>query len=428
MKNLINRAAILFLFFWIAGIIQTAPLQGATPDRLPETDTAQYRVYHGKVVNRLSNAPLVYAEVTVAGENTATVTNSQGEFVIKIRKKSRAKNIVISHLGYKSLVVPLSALKLRRNLFRLEPVAIALNQVYIHPDPAYLIVKRMLENISKNYPQHANRMTAFYREFIKKRNHYVSLAEAVVGVYKAPYKGLGNDQVSIIRGRKGNNVKRMDTLLFKMQGGPATGLLLDIVKNPYVLLHTGMLQRYTFKLVNETKKGKHVFYVIRFNPVNKTDIPRYSGTLYIDAGTYALASADFTLSMDDPQAAARLFIKKKPRGAVVTPAYAHYIVNYREQNGLWYFNYAKGETRFKVKWDKRLFSSTYDVSFEMAVTDRENRQVSRFKPSERFRRNQIFAETVEAFSDKNYWGKYNYIEPNQSIESAIRKFKRKLKK
>jgi hypothetical protein len=271
-------------------------------------------------------------------------------------------------------------------------------------------------------------MTGFYREFIKKRNHYVSLSEAIVDIYKAPYKGLRNDQVHILKGRKGNNVKRMDTLLFKMQGGPATGLLLDVVKNPYVLMDTGMLQRYTFKLVNETKKGSHVFYVIRFDPVNKTGIPRYSGTLYIDTQTYALASADFSLNMNDPQAAAKLFIKKKPQGAVVTPTYAHYVVNFREQNGQWYYNYAKGEARFRIKWDKRLFSSAYGISFEMAITDRDSKPVTRFKPSERFKQNQIFAETVQAFSKNDYWGKYNYIEPNQSIESAIRKFKRILKK
>ena len=32
------------------------------------------------------------------------------------------------------------------------------------------------------------------------------------------------------------------------------------------------------------------------------------------------------------------------------------------------------------------------------------------------------------FSDPNFWGAYNVIEPEKSIESAIKKIKRQLKK
>ena len=398
------------------------------PSGSAEADTVLYKIYKGKVVDSKTNVPLVYAEVVVQGENTATITNSQGEFVIKVNRESKATHLVISHLGYKNLVVPLASLKSRHNILRAQQAAISLSQVFIHPSPADLIVKRALESIRTNYPGKPSQMTGFYREFIKKRRHYVSLSEAIVEIYKASYTSLSDDQVKIIRGRKGSNVKRMDTLLFKLRGGPSTGLLLDVIKNPFVLMNQNMLRYYRFSLVNEVKKNDKIYYVIHFEPIDKRGVPRYTGNFYIDAVSYALASADFSLNLDNPVAAARLFIKKKPAGVKVAPAYARYRVTYRQQNGKWYFQYAKGEVSFKVKWPKRLFSSVYTTSFEIAITDRQENHVVRFKPSERFRQNQVFAETVQAFSNKDYWGKYNYIEPNQSIESAIRKFKRILKK
>lgn len=428
MKNIITKTSGLILVLWIVSSVWANPIFASGTRNVTVADSTHYKTYRGKIVGKLNNSPLAYADITVEGENTSTVSNSHGEFVIKISKESKAENIVISHLGYKNLLVPLSGLKHRHNLLRVEPVAVVLNQVYIRPGPVDQIVRKVLENIGKNYPQKPYQMTGFYREFIKKRNHYVSLSEAVVGIYKASYKSLYNDQVRIIKGRKGSNVRRMDTLLFKLQGGPATGLMLDIIKNPYVLLNNDMLTHYKFNLVNEVKKDNHIYYVIHFEPISNTGVPLYSGKFYIDVNTYALASADFFLKLDNPAEAAKLFIKKKPFGAKVTPTSAHYIVNYHEQNGKWYFNYAKGEVAFKIKWKRHLFSSVYSTSFEMAITDREDQNVVRYKPSERFKQNQIFSEKVQAFSKKDYWGKYNYIEPNQSIASAIRKFRRILKK
>jgi len=39
----------------------------------------------------------------------------------------------------------------------------------------------------------------------------------------------------------------------------------------------------------------------------------------------------------------------------------------------------------------------------------------------------VFSEKVTAFTDSEFWGDYNVIEPDQSIESAIRRLSRKLK-
>ena len=38
-----------------------------------------------------------------------------------------------------------------------------------------------------------------------------------------------------------------------------------------------------------------------------------------------------------------------------------------------------------------------------------------------------FLKKSAAFTDPEFWGEYNVIEPDQSIESAIRRLSRKLK-
>ena len=39
-----------------------------------------------------------------------------------------------------------------------------------------------------------------------------------------------------------------------------------------------------------------------------------------------------------------------------------------------------------------------------------------------------FKTPVEAFDDDDFWGEYNYIKPDESIEVAIKKLNKKLKR
>jgi hypothetical protein len=221
------------------------------------------------------------------------------------------------------------------------------------------------------------------------------------------------------------DVKKMDTLLFKLQGGPNTTLLLDIVKNPYNLLSHDFLQSYDFSLNSITKINEKLHYVIEFKQKKDIDIPLYYGMLYVESNNLALTSAKFSLNLENEKEASRLFIKRKPSGVKVTPTSANYIVNYYESDGKWYFNYARGEINFKCNWKRKLFNTNYSAMTELAITDRKADNVVRFKSYEKFKQNQVMVEEISNFADKNFWGAHNTIEPDQSIESAIRKLKRK---
>jgi len=83
--------------------------------------------------------------------------------------------------------------------------------------------------------------------------------------------------------------------------------------------------------------------------------------------------------------------------------------------------------KFKVNWKKKLFNTNYTTMSELAITDRTDEEVIKFASRERVRPSDVFTEEVAAFADPDFWGDYNVIEPDQSIESAIRKLSRKLR-
>lgn len=394
-----------------------------------DSDTLSYRSFKGKIIDAQTKKALVFASVAVEDENTATITNLDGNFLIKISKDSKSQNLFVSFLGYYNLTYPLSKLKVEGNVLELKPAVITLNEVQVFPDAPESIVRAMLRRVGQNYSKEANSMKGFYRESIKKRNTYVGLSEAVVDIYKAPYTNRSNDRIRIFKGRKGINERKMDTLLFKLQGGPVTTLLLDAMKYPHILIDEEMLKDYEFTIENMVKIDHKLNYVISFIERRKIKgFPLYEGKFYVDMETFALSAADFSLNMDRPDEAARLFIKKKPFGVKVEPTMAKYSVKYREQNGKWYFSYAIGEVQFKVKWKKKLFSTVYTLKSEIAITDRDDQNVQIIPNKERFKRNHILNDKVGVFSDENFWGKYNTIEPDKSIEVAIRKLNRAMRK
>ena len=65
---------------------------------------------------------------------------------------------------------------------------------------------------------------------------------------------------------------------------------------------------------------------------------------------------------------------------------------------------------------------------EMAITDRHEDNIVRFANQDVFKSSMVFAEKVQNFTDANFWGENNIIEPEESIENAIKKLAKSMGK
>jgi len=402
---------------------------GAAPER-KKNDQQTLLTFKGKVVDAETGNPLVFASVAVKETNVATITNIDGEFLIKITETQTSKNLEVTFLGYKNKTVPLTDLREDgyKNVISMTSAPIPIKEIIVKPIDPEVIVRNAIGRIGRNFTNEPNLMTAFYRETIRKNRTYVSIGEAVVEIFKAPYSNdLRFDGARIYKGRKGSDVQKMDTVLFKLQGGPVTVLQLDIAKNTQDILTIDAMKYYDYSLTSVIEIDNKPHYVISFKQKPSVDMPLFMGNLYIETETYALTEAEFGFNLEDKEAVSSIFIKKKPLGMQVTPEIATYRVKYREQDGKWYFAYSRAEVKFKVNWKRKLFNTYYTTMSEMAITDRTNEEVIKFAGKEKLRYSDVFSEQVEAFTDPEFWGEYNVIEPDQSIESAIRRLSRKLK-
>lgn len=394
-----------------------------------QQDTS-FNQYKGEVMDAANKKPLVFATLTIEGTNISTITNTEGEFALKVPKDITEGNVVVSFLGYKDKMVPLAQFGNNNNKIQMEVSVMELSEVNIEiPKDAGELVRQTLKRKGDNYFVDPTLMTAFYRETIKKRRKNVSLSEAVVNIYKTPYTSPRKDAVQLYKSRKSTDYSKLDTVALKLQGGPFNTLFVDVMKYPEYIFTEESIGKYVFSFDRSTRVNEKLIYVVNFEQHNSIPEPLYKGKLYIDVENKILTSAIFSLNITDKNLASRMFVRRKPRNAKVWPTEVAYRVDYREKNGKWYYGYSNVLLEFKVNWDKRLFNSVYSMTCEMAVTDWEKNLASEFpKSKERMRSSIILAEAANGFSDPDFWGEYNIIEPEKSIESAIKKIQRQLRR
>lgn len=422
-----SSVAAFFLMF-LTLVLGTQPVSAFFQDDMQqETDFDQYR---GEVVDSDTKKPLVFASLTLEESNISTITNTEGEFLLKIPQSLNDANILVSFLGYKTQTIPLAELKDGNNKINLEVSITELPEINISvPKNAEALVRETLKKKGENYFDDPTLMTAFYRETIKKRRRNVSLSEAVVNIYKTPYTSVKKDGVKLYKARKSTDYSKLDTVALKLQGGPFNALFVDIMKYPEYIFTEETISDYDFSFDRSTRVNDQLIYVVDFKQKEFINAPLYKGKLYIDAENRILTSAIYALNITDKDEASRLFVRKKPANAKVWPNEVAYRVDYREKNGRWYYGYSNVLLEFKINWDKRLFNSVYSMTCEMAVTDwKKNMAADYPKSKERIKSSIILSDEAIGFSDPDFWGEYNIIEPEKSIESAIRKIKRQLKR
>lgn len=388
-----------------------------------------YTEFNGIVIDTETKEILIFADINVNNTNIRTVTNREGEFLLKVPNNLLDKMITISYLGYEKKEISLKNLTDNINTIALNVLITELSQVKINtPKDALSLVKVALNRKNINYYDEQTIMTAFYRESIRKGKKNASLSEAVAEVYKQPYKTPKRDQINLIKSRKKTNYSKLDTIALKIQGGPFTTLYTDIVKYPEYIFNENTFQQYEFNFENSTQINDHQVYVVKFRQVEGEDSPLYYGKLYIEAETFTLVSAIYSLNLENIKEASAMFIRKKPAKVSVEPTDATYRVDYKTRNGKWHYGYSNIQVAFKVKWKNRLFSNTYTLGIEMAITDWIVNTSENSKPKNSLKPSIILVDEASGFSDPEFWGEYNIIEPEKSIESAIKKIAKQLKR
>lgn len=394
-----------------------------------QEDTSKFVTLKGKIIDASSKKPIPYTNIYLANSNIGTISNNDGEFILKVPQNKTNVPIRISYMGYKIQDLTIEQIQMKNNVIELSTEVVTLKELVIRSNDPQNLIRSAIHNIPVNYGTAPYLCTAFYRESVMQNKQYVGLAEAVLTIYKSRYSNeFEADRVKVFKGRKSQDVKRMDTIMFKLQGGHQAVVMLDLAKNPETFMTEQYFNEYEFKPVSITNIEGRETYVIEFSQREGIQEPLYEGKLYLDLNTLAVRRAEFAISQSGLQFADKYLVKKKPAGTDVKTVGATYMVSYREQDGKWVLNHARYEVKFRVIKRGKLFNKIYTSSADLAITDTDNKNVEKFKFSETLKPNQVFVDHVNEYYDEEFWGNYNIIKPEESIEDAVERISKRMRK
>ena len=381
----------------------------------------------GTVKHQYNKRALEYVNVYVPGTHIGTITNSDGEFTIKIADGKLPLTVEFSHLGYATNELKVTEQTLENQEILMTPGVIMLNELVVEPIYPTRIVERAMNNVKKNYSMEAGMYQAFYREFAQKRRKYINISEAVVDVFKTPYsQEMDRDRVRIQKGRRMVSPKLSDTLNVKLEGGPIIANSMDVVKTPGTLLGYDMMAYYQYDFKDYVIINNRLHFAIDFKPRGILDDGLlYRGTLYIDRENYAISRIEFSTDMSDREKVTQVMLRRRPTGLRFRPNSLNYLVTYRQDGDKYYLNYVRAELRFSCDWKRKLFATNFTVVSELVMTDREDAPPHGNIPyRESFTKNQVLSDKVQDFYDEKFWEDYNIIEPTESLEYAVQRLKK----
>ena len=410
--------------YFLFGYLMTALLLLSSYP-LQAQEEGNYFIVSGTVKDKQTKKKLEYVNISVPGTNVGTITNSDGEFTIKVQDSLQAKVVEISHIGYYNYRIALTGNDMVDENVMLTQNANVLEEVVVRAHDPRMLVEEAMNRIGKNYSEKPTLLTGFYRETAQKGKRYINISEAIIDVYKTPYdEDASRDRVQIFKGRALLSQKASDTLIVKLLGGPNLSLYVDIVKNPDILLDKTTLGYFSFRMEESVVMDNRSQYVISFQPQAILPYALHYGKLYIDKESLAFTRAEFNLNMEDRDKATSAILKKKPAGLRFRPVEVSFLVTYKQVNGKSYLNYIRNEVRFKCDWKRRLFSTNYAMVSEMVVTDSKDQAVNAIPYKMSFKSSQSLSDKVSDFRDENFWGSYNIIEPTESLEKAANKLRK----
>ncbi|MGC9374162.1 MAG: carboxypeptidase-like regulatory domain-containing protein [Bacteroidales bacterium] len=381
----------------------------------------------GKVIDQFSDEPLAYANISIFGKSMGTVTNNDGEFVFKIPAQFLPFNLAISFVGYKNAILPISELSRDVNIIYLKRANISLQEVVIRYVEPKNLIREAVEKIPENYSTQDNIYTVFYREIIQRNDDYAAVSEAVLNVFKSPYTNYHNDHIRLLKSRKNIDYSIMDTIFFKLKGGLHASLYLDIIKNSISFIDIDKLDLYDYKMGNIVKFDNSTAYEIKFSPRYDLKNESFRGKIFIDTETSAIKAAEFAIEPSAVSKMSQELVVKKNWRVKVKPLSAKYKVSYRTLNNVLHLNMVRGELDFRVKNRKRLFADNYKTIFEFAVNDIDTTNIDDFKRKELINTEQVFIDQDNEY-DADFWGEYNFIQPDEPLEQALVRIAKNLKK
>jgi len=400
------RFRLLFLFSFVLGSVSAQ-----TTKELP-----------GIVWSSNSKEVLAGASITIyhGAGISGLVANKEGRFVIAAG--TMIDSLRVSMVGHYSKTFFGDKLNDATVLeVRLDVAPAELQEVVVKPFTAIDVIKKAIARLSVNQPQENFENKGFYREIIKDRDNYFSVAEAL---FTAQYSPASKEyKLRLEQGRSKEDVAY--TRLFEdfhPGGGPQAVAGNSFVTGRPAFLNLKEINNFKYKIDSMVQFDGRWLYHISFDQKPGVKEGLDKGYILIETEDYAVVRYDVVnsplgtayiknLTGSDKIFAELLNIDFKRKGWKRRVDFTHV-------NNKWVMSYSGTEYTIAYKQPKKQLDLDLTINIELAFTDLYRTINTKIEKGEEWKKKNIVANLPTAF-DPAFWGGNNILSPTEEIKNII---------
>ena len=194
---------------------------------------------------------------------------------------------------------------------------------------------------------------------------------------------------------------------------------LDGAKNIFDFLSPERMSDYRYRITDIVTYEDESAYVIEFEQREDIDIPLFKGTIYINTADFGILHADFELNNALVHKMKDFLVANRTRGFNIMPLSVKYSVSYRKMNNRYFLSHVRGDLIFSSSQKKKLFNTQFNVFLELAITDINLKNVTRFEREELAPIHAIFSKTITSY-DPQFWGDQDFLRPEDNLLQALK--------
>jgi hypothetical protein len=334
----------------------------------------------GKIIDAATLEPLPYVNVFSLEIRQGVYTNEDGIF--RFETMPGLKEVTISCLGYKTLVVPVGTFQNGEKVIPLELDEYLLDEVILTSKPLHEIMSELIDNSKQRLAQNV-KLETYFREFLIINNQYSKFCDGLVDYYIKPKRKDKVKPYVIVNQSRAFELTSADKIESngKMDMSAVNSLSdfknkandffnLDIIEN--YLTKAKDSEKYDFEIRSQVSSDGRTLEKIIIKPLETVQQQLIEGEIVYDAKDRVILDVDLKTAASHNQYAelrSMLLFKFKIYDLQLKMSFLKeadkYIPNYKKEIFDFYVKFGKQiNDRFKVVNDL-LVNKYYDFNINI---------------------------------------------------------------
>ena len=353
------------------------------------------------------------ASVSVKNSNQGAISNEEGVFKLSVASPS---NIQVSHIAYKTIVIPSNDLKQGETTVFMDLNDVTMEEIIISKTPIYEVLASLIDN-SRQHLSNPVHLNTYCREFVKNHGKYTRFTDGLVDLHiKGKPKNIDVDAVAIQNRSYGLNEEEQASQML-------VGFNLDdIIEKTYEFgglkkfTKKSSLDSYDFEI--KSNPANENIYIIQITPKKEVEELLFNVKVAYDINKKVILSVEqktadshLQYSKEINLLIARALIKK-----------SHFKAEFKFENNKYVLSNTLADVHFKL-WNKRKINYDMEVKNALIVTKFQNENFT-YNSKDVIKNGRLVKQTNNIKT--NYWEFDSGLTPTNEEQAVIDNLKTKL--